>query len=148
MIYKPQIIVKDNPTQLARAGAEILCFDTIETLKKSSLFYVAISGGSTPRAMHQLMAREPYLSAIPWDRLHVFWVDERCVPVDDKASNYGIASKDLFDNVPIPGAHVHPMPGGISPGCASIIFLKRFLRVTFPVIPNFSANSFMLFSKS
>lgn len=78
-------------------------------------FTVAISGGTTPRAMHRLLAREPFLSEIPWDKTDIFWVDDRCVPYDDPASNFGAAKSDLLDMVPIPNDHVHPVPVDISP---------------------------------
>ena len=76
---------------------------------------VALSGGSTPRAMHRLLAEEPHCSDIPWKETHIFWVDERCVPVDDPASNYGLAKKDFLHRIPIPIEQIHPMPGGVPP---------------------------------
>ncbi|MBW2049476.1 MAG: 6-phosphogluconolactonase [Deltaproteobacteria bacterium] len=41
---------------------------------------IALSGGSTPRKMHALLGQDPYGSRIPWNRVHLFWGDERCVP--------------------------------------------------------------------
>ena len=110
-----RIIIKKDPVRLAEAGVEIFSAESRNTLIKRSFFSFAVSGGSTPRLMHQLLAKEPYLSSIPWARLHVFWVDERCVPEEDQASNSGTAKRDLFDKVPIPGNHIHPMPGNIPP---------------------------------
>src|SRR5512143_430354 len=71
---------------------------------------LAISGGATPRGMHRLLARSPYGTAIPWDRLHLFWVDERLVAYEDPASNFGAARVDFIASLPQPPGSVHPVP--------------------------------------
>jgi 6-phosphogluconolactonase len=71
---------------------------------------VAISGGTTPRRLFALLALEPHRALIPWDRVHWFWADERFVPPEDAASNYGMARAALLDRVPMPDDHVHPVP--------------------------------------
>jgi 6-phosphogluconolactonase len=76
---------------------------------------MALSGGATPRAAHRLLSREPLRRAFPWKSTYVFWVDERCVPEDDPASNYGNARLDLLDRVPIPRENVFPMPAMLPP---------------------------------
>jgi 6-phosphogluconolactonase len=60
--------------------------------------------------MHRLLARPPYVAAIPWDRLHLFWVDERLVSYEDPASNYGAARADFIGSLPQPLGSVHPVP--------------------------------------
>jgi 6-phosphogluconolactonase len=57
--------------------------------------------------MGGLLAREPYRSRIPWDRLHVFWGDERWAPLGSPESNAGEAKRGFLDRVPIPPANVH-----------------------------------------
>jgi len=100
---------------MAAEGAEIFRMTAIDCVKKERRFFVAISGGSTPRPMHRLFAEEPYYSEIPWDKIDLFWVDERCVPQDDPASNFGAAKQDLLNRIPIPLGHIHPMPVDIPP---------------------------------
>jgi 6-phosphogluconolactonase len=112
---KPEIIITDDPAQLAEAAASIFTRTAKDCVTQTNLFSVAISGGSTPRAMHRLLAEAPYCSDIPWKKTRIFWVDERCVPVDDPASNYGLAKKDFLDRVPIPLEQIHPMSGGVPP---------------------------------
>jgi 6-phosphogluconolactonase len=73
-------------------------------------FLVALSGGSTPRALHQALVQH-YRDLIPWERVQVFWSDERCVPPDDQESNYRMARETLLDLVPLPAENVHRMPG-------------------------------------
>jgi 6-phosphogluconolactonase len=78
---------------------------------------IAISGGSTPKCVFELLAdpKEPYLARVPWSRLQLFWVDERCVGPDDPESNYGMTKKAMLDRIPLPAAQVHRMEGELDP---------------------------------
>jgi 6-phosphogluconolactonase len=110
-----RIIIEPNAAGLASRGAEIFSKAAKKSVGTRGRFSVAISGGSTPRNMHRLLGEEPFLSDIPWDNIEIFWVDERCVPENDPANNFGTAKKDFLARVPIPEAQVHPMPGEGSP---------------------------------
>lgn len=78
---------------------------------------IAISGGGSPKPVFALLAdpHQPYREAIPWDRLWVFWVDERCVPPDSPDSNYGAARDLLLDKVPLLPEHVTRIEGELDP---------------------------------
>ena len=78
---------------------------------------IAISGGSTPKATFKLLAdpAQPFLATVPWDKLQLFWVDERCVPPDNPESNYGVCRELLLTKVPIPAANVFRMEGELDP---------------------------------
>ena len=77
---------------------------------------VALSGGSTPRRLYELLAEPARRDRIPWDRVHWFWGDERFVPPDDPASNFGMARNAFLSRVPAPEANIHPIPTtGLSP---------------------------------
>jgi 6-phosphogluconolactonase len=102
-----KIIIKDDLNLLAKQAAEIFVALARRSIGKRGHFAVAISGGSTPRRMHQMLAREPYLLNIPWEKIHIFWVDERCVPQDSHKSNYGKAKRDFINDVPISKTQVH-----------------------------------------
>ena len=115
MPIRPKIIITNDPTQLARSAARIFANTAKDCVSQKNRFIVALSGGSTPRATHKLLAEEPYCSDIPWKKTRIFWVDERCVPVDDPGSNYGLAKNDFLDRIPIPIDQLHPMPGGVPP---------------------------------
>jgi 6-phosphogluconolactonase len=68
---------------------------------------VVLTGGSTPRVAYQLAAElEP-----DWSRVELWWADERCVPPDDQASNYGMAKRALLDRLGQPPAAIHRMQG-------------------------------------
>lgn len=72
-------------------------------------FAVALSGGSTPRRLYQLLAQPPWREAMPWPRLHLFWGDERFVPHDHADSNYRMAHEAMLARVPIPPENIHPI---------------------------------------
>lgn len=71
---------------------------------------VALSGGSTPKRMYEILATDPLRGVVPWERVHLFWGDERFVPQDDPRSNYRMTREALLDHVPIPPGNVHPLP--------------------------------------
>jgi 6-phosphogluconolactonase len=72
-------------------------------------FSAALCGGRTPSRTYELLAHLPFRDQVPWDRVHVFWGDERCVPLDDPRSNFGLAHLAFLNRVPIPPAQVHPI---------------------------------------
>ncbi len=101
--------VFSNSTELAKAGAERFAELARTAITTHGQFSVALSGGSTPRAMYGRLAKSPLKDAIDWTRVHVFWSDERYVPLDDTDSCYLLARETLFDHVPIPANNIHPM---------------------------------------
>ncbi len=78
-------------------------------------FVVALSGGTTPRKFYCLIGSPPYREKVDWDRVHLFWVDERCVPKEDEASNFKLVFDALLSAVPIPKKNIHPMGTGEGP---------------------------------
>ena len=84
----------------AEAGAHHIIGLLEEALSGQEFATFAVSGGSTPKLMFQKMAATRF----PWDKVHIFWVDERCVPPDDAASNYKLADDFLIHPAHIPGA--------------------------------------------
>lgn len=106
---KDRIIVAASIEQLAMKGAELFRRIAVDSVARRDRFSVALSGGSSPRPFHRLLAEEPYRSGIPWSHTHIFWVDERLVPPEDPASNFGTARKDFLAHLPIPLSQVHPM---------------------------------------
>jgi 6-phosphogluconolactonase len=72
---------------------------------------VALAGGSTPRALYELLASEGYRDRTDWHEVSIFFGDERAVPPDDPASNYGMAREALLRHVPVPAESVFRMEG-------------------------------------
>jgi 6-phosphogluconolactonase len=133
-------ITESNAADLARKGAAIFSRIAVESVALRGRFVVAISGGSTPRPMHRILCEEPHLSMIPWNRTHICWVDERCVPVNDPANNYGAARADFIDKIPIPGKQIHPMPVDLPPEKGALAYqreLVRFFQIKTSEIPVF-----------
>jgi 6-phosphogluconolactonase len=102
------VSVVPDGSALARAAAERFAEAVERAVAARGQAFVALSGGSTPKQMGTILAREPYRSRIPWDRVQVFWGDERWVPLGSPESNAGEAMRGFLDLVPIPRANVHP----------------------------------------
>jgi 6-phosphogluconolactonase len=140
MVTKFEVMVKDDPKLLAQAGAYIFTRAAQAAVKERGGFAVAVSGGSTPRPMHRMLAAEPYRSEILWQKTSFFWVDERCVPVTDEASNYGAAKADLLGKVPIPVGQIHPMPVEMAPDDGALKYervISDFFRLGEGHVPPF-----------
>ena len=72
-------------------------------------FCVALSGGSSPKSLYQLLASAKFRDRIDWKKVQVFFGDERCVPLNHKDSNYLMAKTALFDHIDIPDENIHPV---------------------------------------
>lgn len=93
----------------ACAGRILELLDT--ALTQAPHATLAVSGGSSPKPMFDSLAR----SGFRWDRVHIFWVDERCVPPTDDASNYGMVYEHLIAPARIPEENVHRIRGEMAP---------------------------------
>ncbi len=102
-----EVVVVDSPEAVARAAAGRAVACARAAVAARGRFSVALSGGSTPRALFRLLAEAPLRSEIAWARLDVFWGDERCVPPTHPDSNYRMAKEALLDHVPIPPDRIH-----------------------------------------
>lgn len=80
-----------------------------EAVRTHGEFFVALSGGSTPKAIFEQLTKPPYREQIPWDKIHFFWSDERNVPPNNPESNYHMAMEAGLKNMPIPAFHIHRM---------------------------------------
>ena len=94
---------------LAHACAAAVSDAIVHAIDRRGRCALALSGGSTPRALYRALAAE-FRSLIPWGQVDVFWGDERFVPATSPDSNYGMARGALLVHVPIPVAHLHPIP--------------------------------------
>jgi 6-phosphogluconolactonase len=108
--YKPNVEVASDPENLALRSVEVFIADAQKAIKAKNTFYVAISGGNTPKRFFELLGEVPEAKALPWDRIHLFWVDERYVPPDSQWSNYKLAADTFLAKVTIPQENVHRIP--------------------------------------
>ncbi|MBC7870713.1 MAG: 6-phosphogluconolactonase, partial [Chitinophagaceae bacterium] len=104
---------------LADAAAEMFVAFAQKAIETSARFSVALSGGSTPKALFARLASPKFANQIDWSHVHLFWGDERCVPPDHADSNYRMTREGLLDHVRIPAANVHRMQGEIDPSQAA-----------------------------
>ena len=111
--------ISPTPAEVAKAAAELFTTAVINAVSARGVARVAISGGTTPKAMFALLAAEPFAFQIPWDKLDLFWVDERCVPPDNADSNYRMTREALLSKVPLPADRIHRMEGELTPEVAA-----------------------------
>jgi 6-phosphogluconolactonase len=107
------VYIFDNPKLQAEALANKFQDMIVEKVQKQNRINIAVSGGSTPQLFFDTLA-ESY-SRLPWEKIHIFWVDERCVPPADPESNYGMTRKSLLDKVDIPELNLHRIFGEADP---------------------------------
>jgi 6-phosphogluconolactonase len=113
--------VSSTPAEVASAAAQFFT-DTVNAAAQArGVARVAISGGTTPKAMFALLAdpARPFLKQVAWDKLDLYWVDERCVPPDHADSNYRMTREALLSKVPLAAERIHRMEGELEPEAAA-----------------------------
>ncbi|MDY0019354.1 MAG: 6-phosphogluconolactonase [Anaerolineae bacterium] len=118
----------------AAAQIAALLSEAIAARKSATL---ALSGGSTPHLTYTLLAAH-FSERVDWQRVQIFWGDERCVPPDHPESNYRMAYETLLTQVSIPEANIHRMQGELPPDEAALAY-EQELRAVFgeAAIPRF-----------
>ncbi|MBN1884407.1 MAG: 6-phosphogluconolactonase [Candidatus Krumholzibacteriota bacterium] len=116
-----------DPASLGGAAADAFAEEILRDAAERTRIAVALSGGQTPRFFLRLLA-DRYAHRLPWDRIHLFWSDERYVPADDAESNYAAARVELIDRVPLPAANVHPVPVGKPTAAEAAAAYEKELR--------------------
>jgi len=114
-----QLITTKNPADLAKTAADFITKRIKDVLKNQDRFTIALSGGSTPKALHELLAKSPYREQIPWLQVHVFWGDERYVSIHDEQSNAGMAYDTLLGHVFTPESQIHVWNTELEPEAAA-----------------------------
>jgi 6-phosphogluconolactonase len=98
MPAQPEIRILKTATELFEMAATMFIAQAAETVRTNGRFTVALSGGSTPKALYSLLATKP---GIPWDKIFFFWGDERHVPPDDPESNYRMVNEALLSKIQV-----------------------------------------------
>jgi len=129
---KIEYIVEPDGAALARRTAQHFVEVVEQAAAARGRARIAISGGSTPKAAFQLLAdpAQPWLKRMPWDKLDLFWVDERTVPPDHPESNYRMTREAMLDRVPLRPEQVHRMEGELEPEVAAARY-ESLLRNAF-----------------
>ena len=93
---KPDVRVFADVNELSLRAAEAAVRTINESVQTNGRFSLALSGGNTPRTLYRLLSSQ-FRDQIPWTKVHVFWGDERYVPLGDPHSNYRMARETLLD---------------------------------------------------
>ena len=99
------IRILSTPQELFAAAAEEVMKATNEAVAVRGRFTIALSGGSTPKSLYNLLAINAR-TVLPWDKMFFFWGDERHVPPTDAESNYRMADEAMLSKVPVPPGNV------------------------------------------
>jgi 6-phosphogluconolactonase len=103
--------IAESPEAAANACAAWLLQELRTILANQPLARIAISGGSSPKPMFHTLAKTPF----DWSHVHIYWVDERCVPPTDDQSNYKLAKEVWLDPAKLPPENIHRIAGELSP---------------------------------
>jgi 6-phosphogluconolactonase len=105
----------DTREDLAAGAADIIVQTISNALAKKDRVSIALSGGSTPKALYELLASEKYRGRVDWEKVLIFFGDERCVPPGNDESNYKMVNEALFSRVPIPTGNIFRLKGEVDP---------------------------------
>jgi len=134
---RAQLEIHPDAHAAARAGAESFAARATEAVEARGRFTVALSGGTAPREMYALLGTDEFSSRIPWEGVHLFWGDERCVPAHHPRSNYGMAREAFIRRVLIPAANVHRIAGELPAVEGAACYAAELERTFGPGIPRF-----------
>ena len=125
--------VRSDKQAISQSVAEAIVDLIATTHSRQEYFSIALAGGSTPALLYRLLATD-YADQISWDKILLFWGDERFVPHTHEKSNYKMVKDTLLDHVPIPESHIFPIPTGMTnpkdAAAAYAVELKQKLVLT------------------
>ena len=136
-----QIIVMDDAQSLYVRTAEEIAHFAGEAICTHGEFTLCLTGGTTPASSYELLATRFRLS-VDWKEVQFFWGDERCVPPDDPASNFGMANRTMLSKLPLRPEQIHRIRGEDEPAQAAEEYereLRDFFRLDQPGgLPSFN----------
>lgn len=117
-----------NVAEWTAAAANLFVELSERAIQEDGVFAVALSGGSTPKSLYELLATPDYRERIRWSNVKIFWGDERFVPPDHSDSNYRMAREALLSKVPIPSNNIFPVPTTNTTPKDSAMVYERTIR--------------------
>jgi 6-phosphogluconolactonase len=124
---EPKIIVLEDARALFNHAAEEIAHFAGEAICTHGEFKIALSGGSTPAAVYELLASKFQLS-VDWKEVQFFWGDERCVPPGDELSNYAMADRTMLSKLGLKPSQIHRMQGELAPEAAARAYEEELQR--------------------
>ena len=134
--------VSPDIESLSHAALDEILLNLRDAVKLRGRFAIALSGGHTPEKMYALWAQnQKYRTETPWDRVHLFWGDERFVGENDPLSNYRMTREALLSHVPILAANVHPAPTNLpTPQAAAAAYDAELRKFFIDGVPAFDVT--------
>lgn len=126
--------VYPDPEAVCQSLAEWLVNHVAAAVRERGRFSVALSGGSTPKRLYEVLASDEFQRRVDWETWHVFWGDERVVPLGDERNNARMAHETLLDRVPIPPKQIHILRTDVNPESAAAEY-ETLLRDFFESSP-------------
>jgi 6-phosphogluconolactonase len=107
----PNLNVYPNLPALTAAALEIVVERILTSIDERNSCFIALAGGMTPQPLYSAIAHQQ----LPWEKIQIFWNDERYVPQNHHDNNYGNVKHVLLDHIPIPPNNIHPIPIDLTP---------------------------------
>lgn len=127
MAAVPQVRVFPSEEEFFRGAAETFCKIGADAIRERGRYTVALSGGSTPRGLHEQLATT-FAKQLPWDKVFFFWGDERHAPPDFPESNFRMAKETLLSKLPIPEQNIFRMRGELPDANKGAALYEQALR--------------------
>jgi 6-phosphogluconolactonase len=128
MAARGRVVTFPTPEALAQAAAAEVAGALTQAVQDFGEASLCLAGGSTPRRLYEVLAQR-HRDSVPWQSVHVFWGDERCVPPDDPASNFALAQTALLSRVPVWQEKVHRMRGEADPAAEAARYSAELTRL-------------------
>lgn len=122
------VAVYADQEALFEAAAERLSQIASSAVAARGRFFIALSGGNTPRAFYLLLSQSPWRARVPWAKAEVFFGDERCLPPQHPDSNFHIACKAMIEPLSLPQENVHRMLGELDPHAAAAAYQQEIVN--------------------
>lgn len=133
----PVVLIEASPEAAAKRAADRFVEVVAErTAEGGGNCHLALCGGTTPGDLYRHLASSDYSESVAWDKVQIFFGDERDVPQDDVENNYRMVSKVLLDHVPIPLERIHPMPADCRDLAAAAEQYENMIRRLVPAEGN------------
>jgi 6-phosphogluconolactonase len=133
----------EDPSLAAQAVATLIQEKSIAKQQQAQVLNIAVSGGSTPKFLFELLAEDDFRSMIPWEVVRFFWVDERCVEPADPESNFGMTYDALLQYAFVPAQNIFRMKGEDIPAYEAVRY-TNLLRKELPVKNGFPVFDLVL----
>ena len=125
--------IHKDPASMAERAAHLFAEHCDQAIAERGSFSVALSGGLSPVPLFRLLAGSDWAEHLPWEKIYIYWVDERCVGPEHPDSNYGMARRELLSQVP--ATRYYRMKGEDLPEKAAQSY-EHMLREHFKLGPN------------